>query len=184
MIFRVDKWAVECHISRKIWQDSHSQVQLNLDMYFCFTTQHREFHKSAFSMWDRERERVTKRDRDTQRDGERETERHTCFVVVQSLNCVWLFCDPMDCNLLGSSVRGISQASILEWIAISFSRVSSWSMIEPISPALQADSLPLSHLGSPYIHCCYHVWNRLLMGTGYKAQEAQLGALWWPRWVG
>ena len=84
MIFRVDKWAVECHISRKIWQDSHSQVQLNLDMYFCFTTQHREFHKSAFSMWDRERERVTKRDRDTQRDGERETERHTCLALEQN----------------------------------------------------------------------------------------------------
>ena len=31
-------------------------------------------------------------------------------------------CDPMDCNLPGSSVRGISQARILEWVAISFSR--------------------------------------------------------------
>ena len=84
MIFRVDKWAVECHISSKIWQDSHSQVQLNPDMYFCFTTQDREFHKSAFSMWDRERERVTERDRDTQRDRERETERHTCLALEQN----------------------------------------------------------------------------------------------------
>ena len=32
----------------------------------------------------------------------------------------------MDCNLLGSSVHGISQARVLEWVAISFSR-SSWS---------------------------------------------------------
>ena len=30
-------------------------------------------------------------------------------------------CDPMDCNLPGSSVRGILQESILEWVAISFS---------------------------------------------------------------
>ena len=30
-------------------------------------------------------------------------------------------CDPMDCSLLGSSIHGISQARILEWIAISFS---------------------------------------------------------------
>ena len=30
--------------------------------------------------------------------------------------------DPMDCNLLGSSVHGILQAGILEWVAISFSR--------------------------------------------------------------
>ena len=34
-------------------------------------------------------------------------------------------CDPMDCSLLGSSVHGISQARILEWVAISFSRGSS-----------------------------------------------------------
>ena len=32
-------------------------------------------------------------------------------------------CDPMDCNLSGSSVHGIFQARVLEWIAISFSRL-------------------------------------------------------------
>ena len=31
-------------------------------------------------------------------------------------------CDPMDCSLPGSSVLGVSQARILEWVAISFSR--------------------------------------------------------------
>ena len=35
------------------------------------------------------------------------------------------FCDPMDCSLPGSSVCGILQASILEWVAIPFSRASS-----------------------------------------------------------
>ena len=35
-------------------------------------------------------------------------------------------CDPMDCKLPGSSVHGISQARILEWVAISFSEGSSW----------------------------------------------------------
>ena len=34
--------------------------------------------------------------------------------------------DPMDCSLWGSSVHGIFQARVLEWIAISFSRGSSW----------------------------------------------------------
>ena len=38
---------------------------------------------------------------------------------------VRLFCDPMDYRLPGSSVHGISQARILEWVAISFSRGSS-----------------------------------------------------------
>ena len=39
--------------------------------------------------------------------------------VVQS--CPTL-CDPMDCSPPGSSVHGILQARILEWVAISFSR--------------------------------------------------------------
>ena len=34
-------------------------------------------------------------------------------------------CNPMDCSPLGSSVHGISQARILEWVAIPFSRESS-----------------------------------------------------------
>ena len=35
-------------------------------------------------------------------------------------------CDPMDCSLPGSSIHGISQARIMQWVAISFSRGSSW----------------------------------------------------------
>ena len=34
-------------------------------------------------------------------------------------------CDLMDCSLPGSSVHGILQARILEWVAIPFSRGSS-----------------------------------------------------------
>ena len=33
-----------------------------------------------------------------------------------------VLCDPMECSLSGSSVQGILQARILEWVAISFSR--------------------------------------------------------------
>ena len=61
-------------------------------------------------------------------------------------------CDPMDCSLLGSSVHRISQARVLEWVAISFSRRSSplrgWTHDSCILH-WQADSLPMSHLGSP-----------------------------------
>ena len=46
-------------------------------------------------------------------------------------------CDPTDCSPSGSSVHGISQVRILEWVAISFYRGSSG----PRSPALQVDSL-------------------------------------------
>ena len=45
--------------------------------------------------------------------------------VVQSLSCVWFFCDPMNCSLQGSSIHRISQGRILERVAISFSRGSS-----------------------------------------------------------
>ena len=60
------------------------------------------------------------------------------FVTQYVLVCVCVFvqacsfgqscltlCDPMDCNLLGSSVHGILQAEILEWVAMIFSGASS-----------------------------------------------------------
>ena len=50
-------------------------------------------------------------------------------------------CNPVDCSLPGSSVCGVLQARILEWVAISFSRGSPDPGSEPRSPALQADSL-------------------------------------------
>ena len=43
-------------------------------------------------------------------------------LVIQS--CLTL-CDPMDYSSQGSSVHGIFQARILEWVVILFSRVSS-----------------------------------------------------------
>ena len=49
-----------------------------------------------------------------------------CLCVCQSLSCVWI-CDPMDCSPPGSSVQGILQARVLEWVTISFSGGSSWS---------------------------------------------------------
>ena len=48
-----------------------------------------------------------------------------CCHVAELLSRVGLFCDPMDCSPPGSSVHGISQARILEWVAISLSRGSS-----------------------------------------------------------
>ena len=88
----------------------------------------------------------------------------------------------MDCSLPGSSVHGVSQAIILEWVAMSSSRGSSWSGIEPLSLRWQVDSLPLCHLGSPLttglpgdfqIHFC-------LVKTVPKPDTAKLwkGTIW------
>ena len=37
--------------------------------------------------------------------------------------------DPMDCSLPGSSVHGIFQARVLEWVAIAFSKVSDHTIV-------------------------------------------------------
>ena len=59
------------------------------------------------------------------------------------------FCDSMDHSPPGSSVHGIFQARILEWVAMSSGNLLN-SGIESVSPKLQADSLPLSHQESPW----------------------------------
>ena len=74
--------------------------------------------------------------------------------VAQS--CLTL-CDPMDCSLPGSSVHGIFQAIVLEWIAISFSRgifpTQGWN---PGLPHCRQTLYCLSHQESP-IHIYTHI---------------------------
>ena len=48
------------------------------------------------------------------------------FLLLLAAQSYLTLCDPCDCSPPGSSVHGISQARILEWVAISFSRGSSW----------------------------------------------------------
>ena len=55
----------------------------------------------------------------------------------------------MDLSPPGSSVQGILQARILEWVACPPPRDLLNPGIESPSPALQVDSLLLSHQGSP-----------------------------------
>lgn len=52
-------------------------------------------------------------------------------------------------SLSGASVHGTLRARTLEWISVPSTRGSSRSGIEPVSPTLQAGSLPMGHLGSP-----------------------------------
>ena len=61
-------------------------------------------------------------------------------VCVKSLQLCTTLCDPMDCSLPGSSVHGILQAGILEWVAMPSSRG-----LPVINAACQPDCLlPLS----------------------------------------
>ena len=69
--------------------------------------------------------------------------------VIQSCPTLW---DPMDCTLPCSSVHGIFQARVPEWVAISFSRGSSqhrdWTQVSCI---VSRRFYHLSHQGSPNI---------------------------------
>ena len=75
-------------------------------------------------------------------------------LCAKSLQLCLILCDPMDCSPPGSSDHGILQARILEWVAISFSRVSSWprdwTHISYISSCTARQVLNHKHhLGSP-----------------------------------
>ena len=59
--------------------------------------------------------------------------------TAKSLQLCLTVCDSMDYSLPGSSVHGILQATILEWVAMPSSRESSLPRDEPVSlmsPAL------------------------------------------------
>ena len=74
----------------------------------------------------------------TQHRGEKNLFTHKVSVKVAQ-SCP-ILCDPMDGSPPGSSVHGILQARILEWVATAFSRGSSDPAIKPKSAALQAGS--------------------------------------------
>ena len=85
------------------------QIQKVLILPYTFKS-HRSFHFVLFfTKSNREQGKLFKRFLDS-----------FTLCVYSSQSCLTL-CDPMDCNLPGSSVHGIFPARILEWVAISFS---------------------------------------------------------------
>ena len=77
----------------------------------------------------------------------------------KSLHHVWL-CNPMDCSPPGSSVHGILQSRILEWLAMPSSRGSSQSMVRTHVSCLlhwQKGSLPRVPPGRPLLS-----WQRII----------------------
>ena len=72
-------------------------------------------------------------------------------------SCLTL-CDPMDCSLPGSSVHGISQARMLEWVAISDTRVS--------SPPWDWTCVSCVFCIGRWILCHYTTWEAICWGRG------------------
>ena len=75
------------------------------------------------------------------------------FLKLITLYYLYL-CDPMDCRPPGSSVHGISQARILEWMAISSSRGSSWprdrTLVSSVSYTLVDGFFTIEPHGKPW----------------------------------
>ena len=73
----------------------------------------------------------------------------------------------MDCSPPGSSIHGISQARILEWVAISFSRGFSWSRDRTHVPCMADRFFTSEPPGKPSIvFCASDLPSSLLMQVG------------------
>ena len=81
---------------------------------------------------------------------------HFQFSCIWLLSHVQLFCDSMDCSSPGSSVRGISQASILECIVISSSRdlPNAGFKLTSVSPELAGGFFTIEPPGKPFQFSC------------------------------
>ena len=78
--------------------------------------------------------------------------RKCAAVAAKLLQLCPTLCDPIDASLPGSSVPGILQAKILEWVAISFSRkCSSFILLQVV------DQFPQDHLLKrlSFLHCIF-----------------------------
>ena len=74
-------------------------------------------------------------------------------------------CDPIECSPPGSSVHGILQGRILEWVAISSSRGSSRPRDRTKVPCIEAGPLLSEPLGSPLW------WRRGEESTGQRRRH-------------
>ena len=86
-------------------------------------------------------------------------------VCLVTQSCLTL-CDPVDCSPPGCSVHGISQAVILEWVAVPFSRGSSrprdGTRVSCVSCICRWILYRLSYQGSPQMHTRVYVSGDML----------------------
>ena len=103
---------------------------------------------------------------------------------VKSLTCVRL-CNPIDCSLPGSSIHGLFQAIVLEWIAISFSRGSSQPrartrvscIVDRLFTIWATGEVPGERFGTT------EVVAKSGLGVSYWEAEAILSDSLWPHWL-
>ena len=93
-----------------------------------------------------------------------------CLLILPQFVCMCAqlcptLCNPMNCNLRGSSVHGILQTKILEWVAISSSRRSSQTRNQTCNccvPYIVGKKLPLFTLLSDCFIYYVNIFNKIL----------------------
>ena len=101
------------------------------------------------------------------------------YVCVQWLSHVWV-CGPMDCSPPGSSVTGVSQARLLEWVAVQKESLLSdgWTPVSllSISQALYSPSSLVSWELSLPPFCRWGSWGpgRLWLTQGHTTSSLSL----------
>ena len=94
---------------------------------------------------------------------------HFLLLRVPAQSCPTV-CDPLDCSLSGSSVHGILQARILEWVAISFSRASSWPRVPTHISCISRQILYRWATWEAYIYCALYFFYYYTSSTwGHQA---------------
>ena len=98
-----------------------------------------------------------------------------------------ILCDPVDCSSPGSSVHGILQARILEWVAIPFSRGSSWPRDRTRVSCLAGCFFTIWATGKSGLDLCLfltqsHPWSLPALIQPYWTPWASFHLLFSPSW--
>ena len=103
--------------------------------------------------------------------------KHYAAAAAKSLQSCLTLCDPIDGSPLGSSVPGVLQARILEWVAISFSNAWKWKVkVNSLSRAwLSATPCTAAYQAPPSMGFSrQEYWSGLPLPSPYKHYSCYL----------
>ena len=101
----------------------------------------------------------------------------------QLLQSCLTLCSPVDCSLPGPLPMGFSRQEYCSGLPCPSPGDLPDLGIEPMSPTLQADSLPPEPCRKPFTKIIFCILFSFCFSYALWAQGAQLGALWQPREV-
>ena len=100
------------------------------------------------------------------------------LAAAKSLQSCPTLCDPMDYSLPGSSIHGIFQARVLEWVATAFSGDTCYKDLKPRTFSLRRCHASCLRVGMSHLCACQEK-NFQAGKSKHKEQEAALGFDCW-----